>query len=64
MKPLGLGEHGGLTIVREGRAFVAYLRYRCRQLSDLSSEQEHEHDELQGHQQCSNPVVLQPCARI
>ena len=28
MKPLGLGEHGGLTIVREGRAFVAYLRYR------------------------------------
>ena len=28
MRPLGLGEHGGLTIVREGRAFVAYLRYR------------------------------------
>jgi len=28
MKPLGLGEHGGLTVVREGRAFVAYLRYR------------------------------------
>jgi len=28
MKPLGLGEHGGLSIVREGRAFVAYLRYR------------------------------------
>jgi integrase len=28
MKPLGLGEHGGLTILREGRAFVAYLRYR------------------------------------
>jgi len=26
MKPLGLGEHGGLTVVREGRAFVAYLR--------------------------------------
>ena len=33
-------------------------------LSDLSSDQEHQHDELQGHQQCSNPVVLQPCARI
>lgn len=28
MKPLGLGEHGGVTVVREGKAFVAYLRYR------------------------------------
>jgi hypothetical protein len=28
MKPLGLGEHGGLTVVREGSGFVAYLRYR------------------------------------
>ena len=28
MTPLGLGEHGGLRIVREGRAFVAYLRDR------------------------------------
>lgn len=28
MKPLGLGEHGGLSVVREGSAFVAYLRYR------------------------------------
>ncbi|GAA2092058.1 site-specific integrase [Microlunatus panaciterrae] len=28
MKPLGLGEHGGLTIVREGSSYVAYLRYR------------------------------------
>ena len=28
MKPLGLGEHGGLTIAREGSSYVAYLRYR------------------------------------
>lgn len=28
MKPLGLGEHGGLSIVREGGTYVAYLRYR------------------------------------
>lgn len=28
MKPLGLGEHGGLSVVREGSSFVAYLRYR------------------------------------
>ena len=28
MKPLGLGEHGGLSVIREGSGFVAYLRYR------------------------------------
>lgn len=28
MKPLGLGEHGGITVTREGSAYVAYLRYR------------------------------------
>jgi integrase len=28
MKPLGLGEHGGLTVVREGSGYVAYVRYR------------------------------------
>ena len=39
MKPLGLGEHGGLTIIREGRAYVAYLRYRdYRAVAGGSSE--------------------------
>ncbi len=28
MKPLGLGEHGGISITREGRSYVAYVRYR------------------------------------
>jgi integrase len=28
MKPLGLGEHGGLSVIREGSGYVAYLRYR------------------------------------
>jgi len=28
VKPLGLGEHGGITVTREGSAYVAYLRYR------------------------------------
>lgn len=28
MKPLGLGEHGGITITREGGGYVAYVRYR------------------------------------
>ncbi len=28
MKPLGLGEHGGITVVREGSSHVAYVRYR------------------------------------
>lgn len=28
MKPLGLGEHGGITITREGSGYVAYVRYR------------------------------------
>ena len=28
MKPLGLGEHGGLTITREGSGYVAHVRYR------------------------------------
>jgi integrase len=28
MKPLGLGEHGGLTIVRQDSGYVAYVRYR------------------------------------
>ncbi len=27
MKPLGLGEHGGISITREGRSYVAYVRY-------------------------------------
>jgi len=28
MKPLGLGEHGGITVTREGSGYVAYVRYR------------------------------------
>ncbi len=28
MKPLGLGEHGGTSITREGNSYVAYVRYR------------------------------------
>jgi hypothetical protein len=28
MKPLGLGEHGGISITREGGSYVAYVRYR------------------------------------
>ena len=28
MKPLGLGEHGAISLTREGRSFVAYVRYR------------------------------------
>jgi integrase len=28
MKPLGLGEHGQITITREGSKYVAYVRYR------------------------------------
>lgn len=28
MKPLGLGEHGGISIVREANGYVAYVRYR------------------------------------
>src|SRR5690349_10526367 len=28
VKPLGLGEHGGITVVREGSSHVAYVRYR------------------------------------
>ena len=28
MKPLGLGEHGGITVIREGSGYVAYVRYR------------------------------------
>jgi hypothetical protein len=28
MKPLGLGEHGSISITREGGHYVAYLRYR------------------------------------
>jgi integrase len=28
MKPLGLGEHGGISITREGGGYVAYVRYR------------------------------------
>jgi len=28
MKPLVLGEHGGITITREGNSYVAYVRYR------------------------------------
>jgi integrase len=28
MKPIGLGEHGGISITREGGSYVAYVRYR------------------------------------
>lgn len=28
MKPLGLGEHGGISITREADGYVAYVRYR------------------------------------
>jgi hypothetical protein len=28
MRPLGLGEHGSITVVRERGRHVAYLRYR------------------------------------
>ena len=28
MKPMGLGEHGSISITREGGRYVAYLRYR------------------------------------
>lgn len=28
MKPLGLGEHGGITIERRGAGYLAYVRYR------------------------------------
>ena len=28
MKPLGLGEHGGISITREDGSYVAYVRYR------------------------------------
>ena len=28
MKPLGLGEHGEVSTVREGSGYVAYVRYR------------------------------------
>jgi len=28
MKPLGLGEHGGISITREDGGYVAYVRYR------------------------------------
>ncbi len=37
MMPLGLGEHGGLSVVREGPGFVAYLRYRTMRVGVIDS---------------------------
>ena len=55
-----------LDLVSNTNTHAARTRTRTWMgLADLPGEQEHQHDELEGHQQCTNPVVPDPLwARI